>query len=68
MNTEENVDYRDEQITAVNAAIGAGGYTIYTLTLNEWVAIITIGYLLLQIGLLFPKYVEMFKKKKKKKR
>lgn len=46
----------DEKLTAVNASVGVGGFTLYSFTLNEWVAIITIAYLALQIGLLLPKY------------
>lgn len=57
----------DEKVTAFNASIGVGGMTIYGLTLNDWVAIVTITYLVLQIILLIPKYVREFKAWKFKK-
>lgn len=38
-----------------------GGATLYGLTLNEWVGIATLLYVLLQIGLLIPKYVKLLK-------
>lgn len=46
----------DTKMEAVRAAVGGGGVVIYSLTLNEWVAVATIAYMLLQIGLLIPKY------------
>lgn len=55
------MSFRDEQLTVANAGVGAGGYVLYTLTLNEWVAIATILYLAAQIGLLIPKYIAIFK-------
>lgn len=39
---------------------GAGAAASY-LTLNEWVALATLIYVLLQIGLLFPKYATLYK-------
>ena len=42
---------------------GAGvGVGVSALTLNEWVAIATLIYVILQAGLLIPKYIEIFKK------
>ena len=38
----------------------------YGLTINEWVGIATLLYVALQIGLLVPKYVDLFNKKDKK--
>jgi len=57
------VDNVDEKAAAVKVAIGGGGALIYGLTLNEWVAVFTILYLVLQIGLLMPKYYEIIKKR-----
>lgn len=51
----------EEKAAAAKATIGIGGAVTYHMTLNEWVAIITILYLILQIGLLTPKYWQMFK-------
>lgn len=38
-----------------------GGATLYGFTLNEWVGIATLAYVLLQIGLLLPKYAKLIK-------
>ncbi|MGB8601289.1 MAG: hypothetical protein WCD42_03745 [Rhizomicrobium sp.] len=47
---------QDEYTAAIKITPAAAG-TIYSqLTLNDWVAIITIAYVALQIGLLLPKY------------
>jgi len=46
----------DIAMAALKAAPAAGGVVVYSLTLSEWVAALTILYLLLQIGLLIPKY------------
>lgn len=40
-------------------AIAGAGYAGFTL--NEWVAILTILYVVLQLGLLVPKYVRMIR-------
>lgn len=51
---------QDEYTAAVKITPAAAG-TIYSqLTLNDWVAIITIAYVALQIGLLIPKYRAQF--------
>lgn len=42
------------------------GTMYYGFTLEQWVAILTICYVLLQIGLLIPKYYQIFKKLFKK--
>ncbi len=55
---KEMID-KEDQVAAAKMAIGAGGAAAYGLTLNEWVAIFTIMYLILQIGLLLPKYVQI---------
>ena len=57
---KEMID-REDQVAAAKMGIGAGGAAAYGLTLNEWVAIFTIMYLILQIGLLLPKYVQIAK-------
>ncbi|MGS1010138.1 hypothetical protein [Achromobacter anxifer] len=46
----------EDQTAIVKMGIGTGGAVFYGLTLNEWVAVATLLYLALQIGLLMPKY------------
>ena len=41
---------------AVKMSVGAGGAVAAGLTLNEWVALATLVYVVMQIGLLVPKY------------
>lgn len=60
------MDLHEERITAINTSIGVGGLTLYGLTLNDWVAIVTIAYLVLQIVLLIPKYIAMYQNWKNK--
>jgi len=48
----------DTVIATAKVAPALGGFTWYSLTLQEWVAIVTIAYVLLQIGLLIPKYIK----------
>lgn len=36
----------------------SGGLVVYGVTLNDWVAILTVVYLIAQLGLLAPKYWE----------
>lgn len=55
-----------DKVDAARMAVGAGGAVIYGLTLNQWVAIATLIYLTLQIGLLVPRYWTMWQKYKKK--
>ena len=51
---------QDEYHAAIKITPAAAG-TIYSqLTLNDWVAILTIAYVVLQIGLLIPKYKAQF--------
>ena len=59
---------QDHSVSAEHAkmAIGAGLVTTTALTLNEWVALTTLFYFLLQIGLLIPKYITLFKLWKQK--
>lgn len=51
------MDVRQDTVDAVARvapAIGGAWYSV--MTLNDWVAVVTILYVLLQIGLLLPKY------------
>ena len=50
----------------VAPALGGAGYTALGLPLADWVAIITMIYVLLQIGLLVPKYKSLLFGKNKK--
>lgn len=50
----------DVKSAAVKMSVGAGGSLATALTLNEWVALATLAYLILQIGLLIPKYWRLF--------
>lgn len=47
----------DGKIESIRLGVGAAGVIIYGLTLQEWVAIVTIIYLLAQIVVLAPKIV-----------
>lgn len=51
-----------DDVTAAHTKIGIGAALAAAtgLTLNEWVAVVTIAYFLLQIGLLIPKYCDRF--------
>jgi hypothetical protein len=42
--------------------VGLAGGALSAITLNEWVAIATLVYLVLQIGLLAPSYIKIYKK------
>jgi hypothetical protein len=46
----------------VTPAISGAWYS--TMTLNEWVALATLIYIVLQAGLLIPKYISLFREKK----
>ena len=46
----------DEQVAVAKTAPAIVGATIYGLTLQDWVAIATLVYVALQVGLLMPKY------------
>lgn len=54
MNDEQN-------IAAVKMGFAAGGAVLYGLTLNEWVAIATFAYIIAQMALLVPKYVQAYR-------
>ena len=49
----------EEKIAIAKTLPAIAGATIYGLTLQDWVAIVTIAYVLLQAGLLVPKYWRM---------
>lgn len=46
----------NENMAAAKIAGGTALVGIYGMTLNEWVALLTILYMIAQIGLLVPKY------------
>lgn len=46
----------DEELAVAKTAPAIAGATIYGLTLQDWVAIATLVYVALQVGLLMPKY------------
>ena len=46
----------ETRVAVAKMGVAAGGVLFYGLTLNEWMAVITIIYVLMQIGLLIPKY------------
>lgn len=48
-------------IAKITPAIGGGALTVFTL--NEWVALATFIYVLLQSGLLLPKYWAMLRRR-----
>jgi len=54
-------------MASVKVAPAISGSVLYAITLQEWVAIVTIAYVVLQIGLLIPKYYNGIKKLLKKK-
>ncbi|MCL2872431.1 MAG: hypothetical protein FWF41_05570 [Betaproteobacteria bacterium] len=52
----------DKSSAMVKTTIVLAGTTIYGLTLEEWIGILTLLFLLLQIGILIPRYVEVIEK------
>lgn len=46
----------EEKIAVAKVVPAIAGATIYGLTLQDWVAIATLVYVALQVGLLVPKY------------
>lgn len=54
---------QEEITTAVKIAPAAAGAVWTGLTLNEWVAVVTIIYVAAQAGLLVPKYWDLLKKR-----
>jgi len=49
-------------VAAAEIAPAGGGFLLWNLTLNEWVAAATLLYIALQIGLLIPNYYRAIKK------
>lgn len=54
-------------LAGLKTAPAIGGAVATGLTLNEWVALATLLYVILQVGLLIPKYVDLYKKWREKK-
>ena len=54
----------EQKIAGLKMVGGAALTSATAITLNEWVAIATLLYFVLQIGLLVPKYIELFKKRR----
>jgi hypothetical protein len=50
----------EEKIALAKTAPAILGATLYGLTLQDWVAIATLVYVALQVGLLMPKYWKLF--------
>ena len=50
----------EEKIAIAKVVPAIAGATIYGLTLQDWVAIATLVYVALQVGLLMPKYWHLF--------
>lgn len=46
----------DEKIALLKASPAIGGTLLSSLTLNDWVMIATLVYVVAQIGLLVPRY------------
>lgn len=53
---------RDEASTLAKVTPAIGGATFAGITLNEWVMIATLIYVVAQVGLLLPKYWAMFRR------
>jgi hypothetical protein len=64
---QQMIESHETQVAAAKAAPAIGGGILTALTLNEWVALATLIYVVLQIGLLIPRYVEIYRRWKKKK-
>ncbi len=46
----------EEKLVMAKTMPAIAGATIYGLTLQDWVALVTLVYVALQVGLLVPKY------------
>lgn len=57
----------ETKAAVMKMSVAGAGASLYGLTLNEWMALITIIYVILQIGLLLPKYWELIFGKGKQK-
>ena len=51
----------EEQLATMKVVPAIAGATIYGLTLQDWVAIVTLIYVALQVGLLLPRYWRLFR-------
>jgi hypothetical protein len=51
----------EEKLALAKTLPAIAGATLYGLTLQDWVAIVTIAYVALQAGLLVPKYWRMIR-------
>lgn len=51
----------DSKIEAARIGGAAVGLTAYGITLNEWVALVTLVYLIIQIFILMPKATVIIK-------
>jgi len=51
----------EEKLAIMKTAPAIAGATIYGLTLQDWVAVVTMFYVALQAGLLLPKYWRLFR-------
>lgn len=51
----------DAPVATTKIGIGTVGAAASYMTLNEWVALATLVFILLQIGLLIPKYVALYR-------
>jgi hypothetical protein len=49
----------EEKLAIVKTAPAIAGATIYGFTLQDWVAVATLVYVALQVGLLMPKYLRL---------
>lgn len=56
---------QEAKLEAIKAAPAAGGFVVYSLTLQEWVAIATLLYILVQIFILLHKHYHWIKNNKK---
>lgn len=51
----------EEELAIAKTVPAIAGATIYGLTLQDWVALVTLVYIALQVGLLVPKYWRLFR-------
>jgi hypothetical protein len=51
----------EEKLVMAKTMPAIAGATIYGLTLQDWVALVTLVYVALQVGLLVPKYWRLFR-------
>lgn len=56
---------QEVKIEAIKATPAAGGFVVYSLTLQEWVAVATLLYIFVQMVILLHKHYHWIKKNKK---